>query len=238
MLTEEQIKANKDRFLKLLSEIDLESADTEGLAKFLLESDFFTAPASTKYHCAFKGGLCQHSLNVYDTLCKLVEDYAWRLEVNPQWVPELGEEQEDPHYIKKVNYDDYTLKMVALFHDISKANFYEVYYKNVNKGKDGRDNWVKEANYKVREAKDRFLAADHATNSLLILQQYLPLSLEESTAIINHHGFTVTDPNRNTEVSNIFDRYPLVVLLSMADQISTYVLESKYHEQDIEGTVE
>ena len=40
---------------------------SERLLEYLLSenSDFFTAPASTKYHSAYEGGLCQHSINVY-----------------------------------------------------------------------------------------------------------------------------------------------------------------------------
>ena len=32
------------------------------------KTDFFTAPASTRFHGAYDGGLCAHSLNVYRVL--------------------------------------------------------------------------------------------------------------------------------------------------------------------------
>ena len=38
------------------------------LLDWLRKTDFFTAPASTKYHCACEGGLVQHSVNVYEVL--------------------------------------------------------------------------------------------------------------------------------------------------------------------------
>ena len=53
MLTPEQIEQNKLEFLKLLSDIDDERIDTEGLVNYLLETDFFEAPASTKYGTNF-----------------------------------------------------------------------------------------------------------------------------------------------------------------------------------------
>lgn len=56
-----------DRFLQLFQDnIKREGADV--LLEWLKKSDFFTAPASTKFHRAHKGGLLEHSLNVYDCL--------------------------------------------------------------------------------------------------------------------------------------------------------------------------
>ena len=62
----------RDEFL----EIFYDNVDREGADKFLewLEkSDFFTAPASTRRHNSFKGGLCAHSVNVYKRFVKLIE---------------------------------------------------------------------------------------------------------------------------------------------------------------------
>ena len=36
----------------------------ESLIDYLLESDYFSAPASTRFHNSFPGGLCLHSLNL------------------------------------------------------------------------------------------------------------------------------------------------------------------------------
>ena len=210
MLNEQQIQDNKNRFLQLLSQITIEDADTQGLADFLLNSDFFEAPASTKYHCNFKGGLCQHSLNVYDNLCKLVDLY----------VP--GKYSKD------------TLAIVSLFHDLSKTNFYEVITKNKKVYKlsgrftdsGGKYDWETENIYAVKDSKDRFLAADHPTNSLLLLQRYIPLNIEEASAIINHHGFTEA-MGKNSEISFIFEKYSLALLLHLADLISTYIVEER-----------
>ena len=64
---------NKERFLQLFSKID--RAGKEDLVAWLEQSDFFTAPASAKYHCSYEGGLVEHSLNVYDALVKLMTIY-------------------------------------------------------------------------------------------------------------------------------------------------------------------
>ena len=52
----------KQRFLELLRETKREGI--EDLIKFLENSDFFTAPASTKFHGDYEGGLWEHSLKV------------------------------------------------------------------------------------------------------------------------------------------------------------------------------
>ncbi len=56
----------KEEFIKLLKEINREGIDK--LIEFLEASDFFEAPASTKFHGAWKGGLMEHSMKVYEIL--------------------------------------------------------------------------------------------------------------------------------------------------------------------------
>ncbi|MBQ2469187.1 MAG: hydrolase, partial [Clostridia bacterium] len=64
---------NKERFLSLCGTIDRDGIDK--LLGWLETSDFFTCPASTKYHGAYRGGLLEHSLNVYDELQRLLAAY-------------------------------------------------------------------------------------------------------------------------------------------------------------------
>ena len=64
MLTVEQIEQNKQTFISILRSIKRDGANIEGMIYKLEHSDFFDAPASVQYHNSFKGGLCQHSLNV------------------------------------------------------------------------------------------------------------------------------------------------------------------------------
>lgn len=75
-LTDLDIKNLKDRFIELLKSTKREGI--EDLIRFLEKSDFFTAPSSTRFHGAFKGGLLLHSLNVYENFIKLKDSGIFR----------------------------------------------------------------------------------------------------------------------------------------------------------------
>ena len=96
----------KQRFIELLKATNREGIDN--LLDFLDKTDFYTAPASTRFHNAFEGGLLAHSLNVYDCLKDLTKG---------KWA-------------------DDTIAIVALLHDICKVNQYKVDYRN-KKNDDG-----------------------------------------------------------------------------------------------------
>ncbi len=103
-LAKEQIEADKIRIIELLK--STERPGMERLIEWMEnKSDFFTAPASTKYHLHCKGGLARHSLNVYERLKAKVD--AGLLEL-----------KED------------TVIITALLHDVCKANFYAVQKRN------------------------------------------------------------------------------------------------------------
>ena len=62
----------KEEFLNLLKQINREGMDA--LIEFLERSDFFEAPASTRFHGNHKGGLLEHSMKVYEILKNKTED--------------------------------------------------------------------------------------------------------------------------------------------------------------------
>ena len=95
---------NKERFISLLTSVKRDGI--EDLLKWLEESDFYEAPASTRFHGSYKGGLLQHSLNVYDELKRLLSVY-----------PEIQVSEE-------------SIIISALLHDLCKANLYAVEKKN------------------------------------------------------------------------------------------------------------
>lgn len=208
MLTAEQIEINKSRYLQLISTIEIEGADTQGLVDYLLTSDFFTAPASTLYHSNYEGGLCQHSLNVYDALCNLANMYA-------------------PN-----KYDYSSLIVVALLHDLAKVNFYEKYIMNkkhyhpagTKHDNQGNFDWIAEEAFKVRDAKERFLGGEHGFNSMIIANRYIPMTYEETLAILHHHCGQ-GESKQLTDLSAILNKYPLITLLHMADFMSTFITE-------------
>ena len=113
MLTEKEILSNKECFISLIESIEREGVDKERLIKKLESSDFFYAPASTIYHSSFEGGLCSHSISVYNTLLNLVKAMYTKYSAD------------DEAYENNCPYSDDTLKIVALFHDFDKMNKYE-----------------------------------------------------------------------------------------------------------------
>ena len=65
---------NKEAFLYICRE-DIKRDGIEELLKWLEGTDFFTAPASTRFHGNYEGGLCEHSLNVHRELTRLNNIY-------------------------------------------------------------------------------------------------------------------------------------------------------------------
>lgn len=208
MLTAEQIQANKERFIELIKGVSFEGADAEGLIKWLEASDFFTTPASTQFHACYEGGLCEHSLHVYDNLSKLVATYA-------------------PN-----KYQEDSIRIVALLHDLAKVNFYTKEFKNkkiysdTGKKSDemGRFDWVSIPGYAVRDVSERFVVGTHGQNSVILINRFLPMTLEETAAVLWHMG-CLDMGAMDKEISNVFNKYSLAVLLHTADLIATYIDE-------------
>lgn len=211
-LTKEQIEKNKETFLKLVNEINVDGMLKDELINYLERTDFFYAPASTIYHAAYVGGLCEHSLNVYNNLLKLVDQFA--------------SFTDNGAIVRK--FSESSLKIVALFHDISKANYYELYMRNVNTGEKndkGKDIWIQVPTFKVKDGSERFVGVNHEVNSYIIISRYIPLSEDELIAICNHHC-SMGEVMPNKDMSYILEKHPLTALLHMADFISTYITEN------------
>lgn len=205
------LEANKNRFIEILSSINRKGVNE--MIEYLKDSDFFIAPASTKYHCNFLGGLCKHSLNVYDNIVAL--NNLYNLNINAD-----------------------SLVLVSLLHDVSKVNFYEEYFQNKKLyspqgskyDEGGRYDWVSVKSYKIKEPELRMVSGEHGFNSYMIIKNYINLSDEEITAIVNHHlgmdnGYCFKDMNE------VCDRYPIVTLLHLADMCSVYFTENKTYNE-------
>lgn len=219
MLTEEKIQQNKEEFLKLIRTISREGMNTDRLVAQLEGSDFFYAPASSMYHCAYRGGLCEHSLNVYYTLQKMAYSMY----------PVTGED-DGVAFHASMPFSEDSMKIVALLHDFDKMNKYErtvmnkkVYSETGSKYDEmGKYDWQSVPGYKMKDAKDRFVMGTHGENSVFMTETFIPLNVEEHCAIVNHHA-VYDNPKLNT--TDIFNRYPLACLLHLADMASTYILE-------------
>jgi hypothetical protein len=185
----------KERFISIFKEkIHREGADK--LLAYLESSDFFTAPASTRYHGAYFGGLLEHSLNVYDCLC----DYLARPRVKEQYGLEFSEE---------------SVAIVALLHDLCKVDFYVESTRNVKE--DGV--WKTVPYYTI----DDKLPYGHGEKSVYIASGYMRLTREEAFAIRYHMGFS-GEENVNT-VGSAFAKFPLAVALFTADMEASYFVE-------------
>lgn len=189
---------DKERFIKIYTEnIKREGADK--LLEFLEnKSDFFTAPASTRYHNAFEGGLLLHSLNVYECLC----DYLERPRVKEKYKMDISAE---------------TAAIVALLHDICKVNMYRVSWRNAKNDQTGQ--WEKVPYYEIHDT----LPYGHGEKSVYMISGYIRLSREEAMAIRWHMGFSGTE-DRNT-VGKALEMYPLAFALSVADMEASYFME-------------
>ena len=192
MLTQNQIETNWDRFKNLLLQVKRDGVSD--LVNYLEhDTDMEIAPASTRYHGNYAGGLCEHCLNVYDNLVAITKG--------------LNEE-----------FDNSTLIVVALLHDLSKVNFYEKYEKNVKVGNE----WTKQSAYKVLDKKNRIIYASHEQTSVFIASMYIELSIEEQVSILSHHGGVGDKSLHIDTVSEMFSEYRLPKYLHSADLIDAY----------------
>lgn len=130
-----------------------------------------------------------------------------------------------------------SMLIVGLLHDIDKMDKYEKYYKNVQKyhpdGKksdeNGRFDWAKEWNYKLKEDNNRFVFGHHGQNSEYIVNSYIPLTIEESAAIVNHMSNSI-DEYKPFDINAIYNKYPLAAALHAADYICTFLVDDKGYE--------
>ena len=171
----------KEEFINLLKQTNREGMDK--LIEFLERTDFFEAPASTRFHGCFKGGLLEHSLKVYEILKTKTEDSA-------------------------------SVKIIALLHDVCKANFYKVDYRNA---KNEQGVWEKIPYYTV----DDTIPYGHGEKSVMMISEFIKLTPEERYAIRWHMGFTEPKELYGT-IGIAYKKYPIALLTHEADLEATY----------------
>ena len=168
------IEKNKQDFIGLIRSINRDGFDSQRLIDKLESSDFFTAPASTKYHSAVEGGLCKHSLNVYYNLMQLVE-----MKYPDETI--VDKETSEVKIVKTNPWTSDNLKIVGLLHDISKINCYELTYSNkkvyhengTKKDNGGLYDWVTVSSYKTKEPNNRFIFGNHEMTSEFIIGNFI-----------------------------------------------------------------
>lgn len=191
----------KEQFIDIYkAHIQREGADA--FLEWLEKTDFFKAPASTRFHLAREGGLVEHSIHVYERLRELYVNEKQRNGLTPA----LTEQEEE------------TIAICGLLHDICKVNFYTVEMRN---RKNDKGQWEKYPFYVV----DDQLPYGHGEKSVYIVSGFMRLSREEAMAIRWHMGFSgMEDKNM---VGRALEKYPLAFALSVADMEATYFLEKE-----------
>ena len=190
---------NKERFVDIFTR-DVKREGSEKLLAWLTSDscDFFRAPASTRYHGAYEGGLCEHSLNVYDCLC----DYLSRKRVKDVYGFEYSPE---------------SIAIAALLHDLCKTNFYVESTRNVKEN----GVWKTVPYYTI----DDRLPYGHGEKSVYIASGYMRLTRDEAFAIRYHMGFS--GPEDVGTIGSALEMFPLAFALYVADMEAAYYIEGK-----------
>lgn len=189
----------KEEFIEIFKQ-NITRPGADALLDYLEhKSDFFTAPASARYHSAYEGGLCEHSVNVYHCLV----DYLNR--------PRVQE-------LYGLEYTDESIAIVSLLHDLCKIGCYKPGTRNV---KDANGKWQSVPTYTF----DDPLPYGHGEKSVYIANGFIRLSREEAMAIRWHMGFS--GPEDNRMVGQALTKYPLAFALSTADMEASYFLENE-----------
>lgn len=200
---------------KLIAEYEelIKSTKREGITNlldFIRNSDFYTAPASTRFHSCHTGGLLEHSLNVYRCLKQMRDQ--------PVWKDAFSDVPED------------SIIFTALLHDICKTYFYVVEMKNKKvyseNGKkadsNGRFDWESVPGYTVE---DKF-PYGHGEKSVMMIEQFIRLKPIERYMIRWHMGFTEPKESYNA-FSAAVRKYPAILAIHIADLEATYLLEEE-----------
>ena len=220
--------SGKEEFIEIFRE-KITRPGADALLDYLEnKSDFFTAPASARYHGAYAGGLCDHSLNVYHCLV----DYLARERVQELYGLEYSEE---------------SVAVVALLHDLCKTNFYEEGTRNqktydktkvanaqrwqIKEDSNGKFIWETVPTYAVND-KNPY---GHGEKSVMMIEEFMKLSMEERYAIRWHMGMGDCTYNQIQAFNASCEKFPLVLLLHNADQEASHFLEAttgnkKYEE--------
>jgi len=187
----------KEEFIKLFKN-NITRPGSDNLLNYLESSDFFTAPASSRFHSNFEGGLCEHSVKVYKRFIKILEN-----EYGNNWQETVSLE---------------TATIIALLHDVCKIDFYKTDYRNVKV--DGQ--WVQKPYFSVSDN----LPYGHGEKSVYIISGFIKLTREEAMAI-NWHMGAMDDRIKggSYSLSPAFYNYPTCLLFHLADMQATFLDE-------------
>lgn len=199
------IQENITRFEAELAKVNRPGMDK--LLAYIRKSDFYKAPASTKYHLSCEGGLLQHSLNVLDALRGILlptPDGEFSYLVAGNSVATIPQD---------------SVIIIALLHDICKTYFYTASMRNAKNEQTGK--WEKVPYFTV---KDR-MPLGHGDKSVMIIKQYIDLTTPEMYAIWHHMGFTENADFQT--LTNAIDQFPIIWAMHTADMMASRFMENE-----------
>lgn len=205
------VQQNKEKFIGYCRKYIQRKGIDELLNYLETKTDFFTAPSSTRFHLNCPGGLCQHSINVFETALRINEQV-------------LRPKQEAGECLFAEPLSEESIAISALFHDLCKCG---LYHQTEKWKKDEQNHWVSYIGYEV---KDDF-PFGHGEKSCYIINFYLKLRKEELLAIRWHMGmYDVGESGSSGRYAfyNSCEASPLVLLLQMADMSSSHWFEETY----------
>jgi hypothetical protein len=188
-----QLNEMQTRFWKICHE-KLSNRLPDEFVGWLQETDFFTAPASSKFHMNCEGGLLAHSLNVYNRLCAIVQTRQY------------------------MHYCDGELAVVALFHDLCKIGTYQLTFRHQ---KQPNGNWTQVPSYAI---KNSLPMGHGEKSVYLLMKHGVKLTDEEALAIRWHMGaYDNAVKGGCRDMNEAIVRWPTLVLaLQQADMEATY----------------
>lgn len=194
-------KSEVTDFLNFMKLPDGTSIVSDDMMEYLMAYGFFTAPASTKYHGNYEGGLLEHSYMVTKYLLTLTQDnhLIWRKSRSP--------------YI------------VGMFHDLCKIDQYRAVYPKGSVDEDEVPTLCKGFYTKAApswEYNPDTLLKGHGDKSVMLLSQFYTLTEEEIMCIRYHMG-AFTDKSEWNDYTRAVHQYPNVLWTHQADMLASHV---------------
>ena len=196
-MDENIINKNREEFIELF-ERNIKREGAKELLDWIKKTDFFVAPASTKFHSAVAGGLCYHSIQTYKRFKQNLEN-------------EYGDDL-------KNKASDETIAIISLLHDLCKIDCYKLDYRNVKVNNE----WTKQPYYSYNDQ----LPYGHGEKSVYMISGFMKLTREEAMAINWHMGgFDARVLGGSYGLSTACSQYPLCVIFHISDIQASYLDE-------------
>ena len=193
----------KEEFIHLAKE-NIKRDGIDELLAMLDTTDFYDAPASTRYHGAYPGGLLEHSLNVF---------YALIDEMHFIY----GQSEDDCPYSME------SIAIVSLFHDLCKIGRYRKAFKNVKNKETGA--WEEKECFEYNP--DCYLLG-HGAKSLKYIHDSMKLTDDEEQAIYWHMGpYDLSEYSGKSDLGHVYTQNTLAFALNRADMFVTYITENE-----------